>query len=164
MKCVSTVAVLIFVTRKTVLMENVHVKLLHHLSCWNVKSVWWMATSKIKWNLAQIEWQINALFCFSFRKIARVHAKLYTMRQMSLAKILQILKTWLSVSQGGQLWPTYYSKTNKFHTNMSSYGTNQMSLTKLLVHDRNIDMCRQDVLYLGIEKKLKNQKISNNCN
>ena len=82
--------------------------------------------------------------------------------QNCMAKILQILKTWLSVSQSGQLWPTYYSKTNKFHTNMSSYGTNQMSLAKLLVHDRSIDMCRQDVLYLGIEKKLNTKKILNN--
>ena len=68
-----------FLTRKTVLMENEHVKLLHHLSCWNVKSVWWMATSKIIWNMAEIEWHINALFCFSFRKILRVHVKLYDM-------------------------------------------------------------------------------------
>ena len=84
--CVYSSCVDFYFTRKTVLMENEHVKLLHHLSCWNVKSVWWMATSKIKWNLAQIEWQINALFCFSFRKIARVHAKLYTMRQHSYLK------------------------------------------------------------------------------
>ena len=47
---------------------------------------------------------------------------------------------------------------------MSSYGTNKMSLMKLLVHDRNIDMCRQDVLYLGIEKKIKKPKIIDNYN
>ena len=107
LKCVSTVAVLIFLTRKTVRMENEHVKLLHHMSCWNVRSVWWMATSKILWNMAEIEWQINALFCFSFRKILRVHVKLYDVCHEAklLSKLptftLQILKTWLSVSQSG---------------------------------------------------------------